>query len=426
MNRELVAIIGDAELGRITQNSTGRLSFAYEQAWREFPDSYPLSLSMPLRLKEHPHERIEAFLWGLLPDNEQVLERWATRFQVSARNAFGLMGYVGEECAGAVQFLRPERLSSFHGSRKNEVQWLSQDDIAERLKLLRQDHSAWRLTRDSGQFSLAGAQPKTALLFRDGKWSIPSGRTPTTHILKPPTGEWDGHAENEHLCLELAARVGLVAAKSSIERFNDEVAIAIERYDRFYTASGLVRIHQEDMCQAFGLPPARKYESDGGPNIAGIIDLLRTHSTHPIEDVARFLEATAFNWLIGGTDAHAKNYSVLLGKSGSARLAPLYDVASILPYPTVQIPKLKMAMKVGGHYHLRMIGVRQWRKLAKEVHVDEDQLIQRLRTLASEIPDHTSALRRMVLERGLKHPLINRLAEALTKRAQFCTKLLQM
>ena len=137
---------------------------------------------------------MERFLWGLLPDNDRVLENWGKRFQVSPRNPFRLIANVGEDCAGAVQFVRPDRLAKLRrepGAR--EIAWLTEDEIAERLRVLRADHSAWRAAADTGQFSLAGAQPKTALLFQNGRWGIPSGRTPTTHILKPPTGEWDGH-----------------------------------------------------------------------------------------------------------------------------------------------------------------------------------------------------------------------------------------
>jgi serine/threonine-protein kinase HipA len=157
---------------------------------------------MPLTRSEHGHERIEPFLWGLLPDNEAVLGKWAQRFHVSARDAFGLLSGVGEDCAGAVQFIRPERLREITNSREGKVEWLTEREVAERLRHLREDHSAWRSPSDTGQFSLAGAQPKTALLFDGERWGVPSGRTPTTHILKPPTGEWDGHAENEHMCLE--------------------------------------------------------------------------------------------------------------------------------------------------------------------------------------------------------------------------------
>ncbi|MGA7631477.1 MAG: HipA domain-containing protein [Terriglobales bacterium] len=128
-------------------------------------------------------------------------------------------------------------------------------------------NSAWRAATDTGQFSLAGAQPKTALLLEGRRWGVPSGRTPTTHILKPPTGEWDGHAEIEHFCLLLARASGLVVPNSSVRRFRAEIAIVIERYDRIRSSDGWLRVHQEDMCQALGLHPAKKYENEGGPGV---------------------------------------------------------------------------------------------------------------------------------------------------------------
>src|SRR6202043_1593433 len=110
--------------------------------------------------------------------------------------------------------------------------WLDEAAVAERLRLLRADPSAGREAKDTGQFSLAGAQPKTPLLFENGRWGVPSGRVPTSHILKPPTGEFDGHAENEHFSLELARALGLAVPNSAIMHFENEIAIVVERYDR--------------------------------------------------------------------------------------------------------------------------------------------------------------------------------------------------
>src|ERR1700674_4609399 len=230
MSEELVAILDGRETGRVVQDDRRRLSFTYNEAWRAAADAYPLSISMPLALAEHGNAKIYPFLWGLLPDNEMVLDHWARKFHVSARNAFALIACVGEDCAGAVQFVRPERLEAILGEAPPPIEWLDDAAIAQRLRALREDQSAWRIARDTGQFSLAGAQPKTALLFEDGRWGVPSGRTPTTHILKPPTGTFDGHAENEHFCLALARRLGIPSASSSVAHFEGETAIVIERY----------------------------------------------------------------------------------------------------------------------------------------------------------------------------------------------------
>src|SRR5262249_2084174 len=159
-----------------------------------------------------------------------------------------------------------------------------------------------------------------------GRWGVPSGRTPTTHILKPPMPELNGHVENEHFCLALARELGLPAAASDVRRFDKEIAIVVERYDRVQIRGRLTRVHQEDICQRLGVRPARKYESEGGPGIRGIAELLRTHSSARDDDLATFLDAIAFNWLIAGSDAHAKNYSILLAGGGQVRLAPLYDL----------------------------------------------------------------------------------------------------
>jgi len=424
MTNQLIALANGREMGTVTYRNA-RLSFVYGESWRQDPNSYPLSLSMPLASAQHGHSRIEPFLWGLLPDNDRVLENWGRRFQVSPRNAFRLIAYVGEDCAGAVQFVRPERLEPLRTEpATREIEWLTENDLAGRLRTLRADHSAWRAATDTGQFSLAGAQPKTALFYQRGRWGIPSGRTPTTHILKPPTGEWDGHAENEHFCLKLARACGLVVPNSSVRRFRDEIAIVIERYDRVIIAGQRLRVHQEDMCQAVALDPTRKYENEGGPGVRRIVELLRQNSSAPDEDLPAFLDATAFSWLIAGTDSHAKNYALLLGGEGAVRLAPFYDVASILPYPNINLAKVNLAMKIGGEYRLRNIGLKQWRRLAADVRVDEGALIARVQAMAAALPDLIAAIRNEVEAAGLNHPIVRTLAQRLTARSKDCLSIL--
>jgi len=420
---ELVTLLDGMEVGRVHSDTHGRLTFIYDDRWRKAPDAYPLSLSMPLAAKEHGRAVIEAFLWGLLPDNERVLSRWAAKFQVSARNVFALISCVGEDCAGAVQFVTRGRLGAMRTGREDKVDWLDEADIAKRLQTLREDHAAWRLPRDTGQFSLAGAQPKTALLLHDDHWGIPSGRIPTTHILKPPTGRFDGHAENEHVCLALARSVGLPAAQSKVRRFKDEIAIVIERYDRQHRGNDIIRVHQEDVCQALGIMPTKKYQNEGGPSAIDIIDLLRTYSTDRQADIDTFISALGFNWLIAGTDAHAKNFSLLLN-GPNVRLAPLYDVASILPYDEFDLRKVKFAMTIGGEYKLSNIGLRQWQKFAREARVDIDELIEKLTSAADKIPDEMNAIKERARGEGLDESALERLTTHVIARANACRRLL--
>jgi serine/threonine-protein kinase HipA len=424
MTSELVTLLGGTEAGRVHRDKRGRLKFVYNQAWRDAPYAYPLSLSMPLAAQEHGPTAIEAFMWGLLPDNELVLQRWAQKFQVSARNVFALMSHVGEDCAGAVQFIPPNRLDAVQSGSQDKLEWLDEKGIAQRLRTLREDHAAWRLARDTGQFSLAGAQPKTALLLKKGRWGIPSGRTPTTHILKPPTGQFDGHVENEHVCLALARALGLPAASSQVITFENEIAIAVERYDRQRVGNDILRVHQEDVCQALGLMPTQKYQNENGPGVSDVIALLRTHSSERDEDLASFMGAVGFNWLIAGPDAHAKNYSLLITGGPRVRLAPLYDLASILPYDQIDLHKVKLAMKVGGEYELLHIGLRQWQKQAQEIRLDADELIASLRAMAEQLPDAISQAAAGAGEAGLDKSIMKRLASRLTERAKKCRGLL--
>jgi serine/threonine-protein kinase HipA len=484
----LVALLEGREVGVVRQAS-GRLSFRYEDSWRAAPGAYPLSLSLPLAARDHGHAAINAFLWGLLPDNELILDRWAKRFHVSARNPFALIGKVGEDCAGAVQFVTPDRLDSIQGQGDSDIAWLTEAEVAHRLRGLQADVAAWRLPRDTGQFSLTGAQPKTALYFDGQRWGIPSGRTPTTHILKPPTGDLDGHVENEHLCLALARALGLPAARSEVRRFEGVSAIVVERYDRvripelavataaraaakaaeaamhaasesqegaalaaqaaaeaaeaaasaenlhaFADTTKVYRVHQEDFCQALGRLPSAKYQSESGLGPSEIVSLLRAAAfggeadrktggrSAAAADVATFVDALIFNWLIGGTDAHAKNYSVLIGAGGLVRLAPLYDVASILAYPDIDPQKAKLAMKIGGEYRLRQIGLPEWRKLAAELRLDAGEVIERIRTTAGILPDCLATEIAHARETGLGHPVLSRLANALTARAKECLR----
>jgi serine/threonine-protein kinase HipA len=427
MTSELVVLMRARRMGVISQDDRGRLSFHYDHQWRAADDATPLSLSMPLSSASHEDAVVRAFLWGLLPDSELVLERWAQEYQVSARNPFALLRHVGEDCAGAAQFVTPERVEAVMVG-EGGVEWIDTEEIAARVRTLRRDPAAWHLSR-SGQFSLAGAQAKTAL-HRDeeaGRWGDPWGAVPTTHILKPAISGFDEHDLNEHLCLEAARALGLAAARSRVTGFGAERVVVVERYDRLRSAGGTwVRVHQEDVCQALGRPPTAKYQNEGGPSPEEVARLLRSAVLVPQEaeaDVRRFADALIFNWLVGGTDAHAKNYSLLISGAG-VRLAPLYDVASALPYDDMYAPRLRMAMRIGGDYRLDAITGTRWRRLAADIGLDPVETVERARAYAQALPD---AIRRIVKRdeiTALASDLPGRLTDRVVARAGLCERLL--
>jgi serine/threonine-protein kinase HipA len=420
MEAELIALAYGSEVGRVRQDARGKLAFSYAPGWREDADAFPLSLSMPLAVADHHDAAIRPFLEGLLPDNGDTLRAWGSRFHVSHNNPFSLLRFVGEECPGAIQFARPERVESLLGDAEETVDWLCEPEIAERLRALRLNPGASRALGDAGYFSLAGAQPKTALLWDGTRWGIPSGRTPTTHILKPPAVHYDGFADNEHVCLRLAEALGLRVANTRVGWFEDEVAIVVERYDRLRTGGEVIRVHQEDTCQALGISPRTKYENEGGPGAIPLIQVIREHGSQPDDDVATLVDALALNWVIGGTDAHAKNYSLLIAPHGQVRLAPLYDIVSALPYHQFDIRKLRLAMRIGGEYSLWRIGRRHWERFAAAAALDAESVVARVREVADAVPDLLADVCARAGEDGLAHPVLDRLTDAVvaqTKRA---------
>ncbi len=427
MTEELNVFCGQQLMGRILRDRRrDRLALCYEGSWQASPAAFPLSLSMPLTAAEHGHGAVESFLWGLLPDNEGVLQRWGTKFRVSPKNPFALLWHVGEDCAGAIQFVRPEQVEAWQKApAAGGVEWLSNGEVAERMVLLLRDHGASRAGADTGQFSLAGAQPKTAFFFdeQQKRWGVPFGSVPTTHILKPATGAFDGLAENEHFCLRLAQECGLATAKSTVQYFGDCPAIVVERYDRVRQPGRVTRIHQEDMCQAMACRPHQKYQTQGGPSAAQILHLLRQYSTDHATDKQRFLDALMLGWLIGATDAHAKNFSVLIAPGAQVRLAPFYDISSALPYPKqVDLRRAGLAMKIGGAYKLREIGIRNWEKFAAETKTGPQNLKERLLQLMDELPERARCVEKNLHDEGIGHPVVSLLAEEISARAILCRK----
>ncbi len=376
---------------------------------------------MPMARLEHPDRQVRPFLEGLLPDNHRLIQRLGSLYRVSPRNAFGLLTHVGEDCAGTIQFTAPDRLAAVRSAPDPPIQWLTVSEVAERLRDALDHAGTGRLAGDHGSFSLAGAQPKTALIFDDGSWGIPSGSVPTTHILKPPSLDLDGLAINEHFCLKLAKRLGLSAADSRVQVFDGERAIVVERYDRAKSQGGrLVRLHQEDCCQALGVSPSTKYENEGGPGVPEIVDLLLRESTHRATDVGAFIDAQVLNWAIAGTDAHAKNYSLLISAT-SVRLAPLYDVISTLPYER-QIParSRNLAMRIGREYAVGKISRRHWERLASRCDLDAEPLLQRVEELLQAMPEAARKAADEVRAEGIGHDILDRLEGAVATHSQAC------
>ena len=421
MTGERLEVLCEGARVGVLENARNGLRFAYGEEWQRRDDATPLSVSMPLTAASHLPRVVEPFCWGLLPDNADVLARWGREFGVSVASPFGLLAALGEDVPGAMQFVREERIDEV-SLGMGDVEWLREEEVGALLRAVRRDHTAWLGEGGEGRWSLAGAQAKIALFYDGQRWGRPSGRLATTHILKPAITGLDDHDLNEHICLRAARMLGLRAVTSKVMEFDGERSVVVERYDRELDRDGrIVRIHQEDLCQATGTLPSHKYQSDGGPGPADIVRILRDHMPYRQSemDVSTFVDALIFNWLIGAPDAHAKNYALLLS-GRQVRLAPFFDIASALAYPDFYGPKIKLAMKIGGQYRLSSIGRGAWERLATELRLSPESLIVRARRLAERLPDALSTICANPVMAALDSELPDRLLDQVTVRSRSC------
>ena len=424
--RQLSVYLYDFYVGEAFQDELGRIGFQYAPSYVSSGSVLPISLSMPVVAEVYGADKVEPFLWGLLPENRAVLERIAREHHVSPGNPIALLSIIGEECAGAVRFIQtaPSKAHLSTGS----VEWLSDEQVGALLADLRNERgSIGRRRDDAGQFSLGGAQSKTALHFDEAcnRWGVPFGVIPTTHIFKPPMAGLQGQVENEHFCLQLAKELDCPTAESRVMEFVGEQAIVVTRYDRLRMQGGtVVRIHQEDMCQALSVMPGFKYQREGGPSMRDISALITVVSENPEDDMARFIRAAVFNFVILGTDAHAKNFSFIIAPSSNRplfRLAPLYDLISYLPYQE-NPRKTRLAMSVGGKYFIHQITPRHWISEAEFCGVDTDATLNILRDVIASAPDLAQIVADRCKKDALKAPIIPKLVELISERCKQLAK----
>ena len=352
----------------------------YELAWTESEQGRPLSLSLPFTPGNAPHrgDKVSAYFENLLPDSKAIRDRLARRFSTGSTRAFDLLAEIGRDCVGALEIL-PEGVTSA-GIPPLESEPLSDVQVAQILRGTTTSNAmGWGVDGDDFRISIAGAQEKTALLLRDGQWALPRGHTPTTHIFKLPLGLIGGmkldmrdSVENEWLCSVILKEFGLPVADCRPMQFEDIKVLVVRRFDRAWWThpsgdSRLIRLPQEDMCQATGAPPDAKYEADGGPGMDRILEVLDGSMTRE-QDRRAFFVAHLLFWMLCATDGHAKNFSLFLRPGGQYQLTPLYDVLSAYPVLGAGQGKLspfkaRMAMAVrskSAHWKMRDILLRHW------------------------------------------------------------------
>ena len=390
MTKELLVFIGGVFCGYLRQNDIGQRSFTYDAGYA----GPALSLSMPPSNKPYGQKQVDAFLLGLLPDNEDVRRSVAQRVGGSPNNPLTLLERMGLDCPGAVQICLPEE-AGLIGSRGEELVPLNEGDIAERLRPESEREVDTWYAADEERWSLGGNQEKFALRWQDGRWYECWGSAATTHIFKPGVRGMRLEALNEYACMKLSALCGLPSEEVEYRLFCDVPAVIATRYDRMVEGQVVRRLHQEDACQALSVIPSLKYAQDGGPNTQDLLGLMRRLS-NPQQSIEAFTRALFWNYALGAPDAHAKNYSIVHLPNGDDVLAPLYDIATILPYERhrqemagTERPKpIRLAMSIGGENRVGMLERKHLERYADAAGLDRAWCVDLMATLCIAVIEH--------------------------------------
>jgi len=389
-----VAMNGE-EVGTLYRDGDGAMSFQYATSWLQDSDARPISLSLPLRTQRHRGPAVFNFFQNLLPDSEAILTRMQARFQVATTHPFDLLAAIGRDCVGAIQLypvqsqIPPVTTMTSTPLTVTQIEALLTGYQTAPLGMT--EHSDFRI-------SLAGAQEKTALLWANGQWHLPVGSTATSHILKLPIGRLEHHnidlsesCENEWLCLHIAKAFGFHTANAELATFGEKKVLVVERFDRRWSQNGqwLMRLPQEDFCQAMGIAPALKYQADGGPGIENSMHLL-LGSRLASADRETFFRTQILFWMLAAIDGHGKNFSLFIEAGSSYRMTPLYDVLSAFPLfasTGIQEKKAKMAMALEGknrQYHFSMIQPRHFVSTAERVGFSSQKVVEMMRQMAAQ------------------------------------------
>jgi len=391
-------------VGQLERTETDQLTFRYDASWLTAQPATPLSAQLPLQEAPFTDSVCRYFFGNLLPESI-ARTQIARRLGISESNDFGLLKAIGGDCAGALSLwpdpeptVRPAAYEAVSHAQMD--QWLDAMPVTPLIS-----------AGEDLRISLAGAQQKIALMQEKGQFFLPRGSAASSHIFKPDIPAFPHSAINEAFCMRLAAAVDLRVPKVTLWRSAKHVALVVDRYDRRQNAQGhWERIHQEDFCQALGVPYSRKYEGDGGPGFAALFQLLDRLSTQPIVDKTALLSAVIFNVCIGNMDAHAKNFSMLI-EPNRYRLAPFYDLFSTRVYGSLS-PKL--AMRIGGQARSEWISRERWTKLAKDAGIGPKAIFERIEELTKNIPVACTSVRQSLDPTDAENALLDKLIRHIT------------
>jgi len=408
MNKKQLSVrLHGIQVGILEQTLSGELCFCYDNSATQ-----ALSFSMPLHQQPYHKKHCDAFFGGLLPESESTKKIIGKKYGISPNNIFSMLREIGHDCAGAVSFHPLEEPQFEQSATPLSGRILSEDELYQHI--LELPKKPLFLGLDDLRLSLAGVQDKAAVCLIDNQIALPTNGCPTTHILKPAVPGYEAIVENEYLCLEIASQMGLTIPHKEIRRVKNISFLLIERYDRHIQNNLIMRIHQEDFCQALGILSQRKYQNEGGPGFRECFDLLNNIS-QPAVGRTRLASAMVFNFLIGNMDAHGKNFSLIYPEASQSSLAPFYDILCTAIYPELST---KLAMKIGNSYQPVEVRPRDWEKECQKIGYSYPALRKLIQTQGEAIIKALTANHEFYVEMTKNTLFVKKLSGFLTRRIE--------
>lgn len=378
----------DQKVGKIWLDAGVKVHFQYDPDWLK--DGFPISMSLPLRTGDY-EQVAHNFFANLLPEGDyrQKIERM---FQVSSGNDFSLLAAIGGDCAGVLSLgHKPQDLEEAYFEK------ITKEDL---IQLIRSEGiSAFQQKNQQSRLSLAGAQGKIPVTYDGSSIQIPRNGAPSTHIIKFNRfqGQYARLVENEYFMTQVAQFIGLNTISCELHNIDRNYFMISKRYDRMTDSSAWPqRLHQEDFCQAMGVSHMNKYEKEGGPSFPQCVSLVRKHLD--LVDVEQLIQWFLFNLIMGNSDAHGKNLSILYRTQKRPELAPFYDLVCTRAYDSID---RNLAMALGGRFDPDIIGEEQFKIFVKDITVTFPYLKKILKKLLASLPAAIEHGRKKIKEAGV-------------------------
>lgn len=409
----LNVFFGQTKVGSLSINAKRSFLFLYSKKWITSSDAFQISISLPLQEDLFSNDKVKSFFSNLLPESA-VRQLIAKQLGISDKNDFMLLKLIGGECAGAITILPESGIPESPDQYRYDS--LSDQQLAELIKDI--PRRPLLAGQEGVRMSLAGAQEKLALFYKDPEFYIPKNGAPSNYILKSAMAHFQSSIANECFCMMLAESIDLNVPPVMIVQKETQTILLIKRYDRILDNDVVSRLHQEDFCQAMGLSHELKYQTDGGPGLKACFDLIRDYSANPVKDFQQLMQWVFFNYLIGNMDAHAKNLSFIY-QGRQIRLAPFYDMMCTNIYENLS---QKLAMKIGGENRPEWIMERHWKKFAEEININPEIIRKRLSDLSLRLVKKIDVTYANFIDKYQRNELLEDIIMAIKKRADRALK----